>query len=165
MSKGKDIDLKTAGITAKKVVDFIKEKTGVELIVAGSIRRQRPVVHDIDFVCTDTDWLKVAKFLPDVLDECYYKKKDGTLAGGNLDGIDCEFYYGPERGIGALIQFATGSGDFNIYVRRKAIGSGLKVSQYGVFDRITNEFLGGKTEEELFKIVGMQFVEPTQREV
>ena len=91
----------------------------------------------------------------DIFDSKNILVKDGSFKAGMLDGLNIEFYVGPKRGMGALMQFTTGSAAHNVEIRRKAIRLGYKVNQYGVWDRATNEFIGGETESEFYDILGI----------
>ena len=63
-----------------------------------------------------------------------------------------------------MVVFATGSGNFNIMQRRKAIARGFMLSQHGLFLRATNEQLETISEEQLFQYLGMKYLTPKERE-
>jgi DNA polymerase (family 10) len=60
--------------------------------------------------------------------------------------------------------YFTGSQQHNIQLRRIAIEKRFKLSEYGLFDRKTNKLVAGKTEEEIYKKLGMEYIEPEMRE-
>ena len=65
---------------------------------------------------------------------------------------------------GAALQYFTGSKQHNIRIRDIAKEKGLKVNEYGVFKADTEERLGGRTEEEVYNLLGMQWIPPEIRE-
>ena len=74
--------------------------------------------------------------------------------------VDCRVE--EEKSFGAALLYFTGSKNFNIKLRQLAIKKGLKINEYGVFRK--DKFVCGKTEEEIFKILGMSYIEPELRE-
>jgi DNA polymerase (family 10) len=74
--------------------------------------------------------------------------------------VDCRVV--EEKSFGAALLYFTGAKNFNIKLRQLAIKKGLKINEYGVFKK--DKFVGGKTEEEIFKILGMSYIEPELRE-
>ncbi len=165
MSKGERVPYEKAWRISGWVVTEVAMRTGIHILVAGSVRRKRPDCGDIDFVCSAENWPEVSAVLPEIMEQSEYKKKDGSFSHGYVEGLKCEFYVGPERGLGALLQFATGSANHNIRTRRAGMKNGFKVSQYGIFSRVDNEFLGGKDEEEFYALLGMKVPDPeTERE-
>ena len=77
-------------------------------------------------------------------------------------GIDVDLRVIPEKSFGSALQYFTGSKDHNIALRKIAIDLGLKLNEYGVFKG--NKFVAGKTEEEVYKILKMQWIPPELRE-
>jgi DNA polymerase (family 10) len=74
--------------------------------------------------------------------------------------VDCRVV--EEKSFGAALLYFTGSKNFNIKVRQLAIKKGLKINEYGVFKK--EKFVCGRTEEEIFKLLGMSYIEPELRE-
>jgi DNA polymerase (family 10) len=169
MSKNPNrIPFDDALIIANKVISFVESNSktsNCKLYLCGSLRRKSKDCGDVDFCVLDSDW----EVLEPVFRECDFFEdkqilvKDGTFKSGALDGLNIEFYVGPKDGMGALMQFTTGSAAHNVEVRRKAIKLGYKVNQYGVWDRKTNQFIGGKTEEEFYKVLGLDYLSPEER--
>jgi DNA polymerase (family 10) len=67
-----------------------------------------------------------------------------------------------DKSFGAALVYFTGSKNFNIKIRQLGIKKGLKINEYGIFRK--NKFVCGKTEEEIFKALGMSYVTPELRE-
>jgi len=133
------------------------------VIVAGSVRREMPDCGDIDFVCTTDDWEILEPIFREgnFFDEKNLLKKDGTFKTGTKDGLTLEFYVGPIEGLGALMQFATGSAAHNVMLRRKALKLGYKVNQYGIWKG--DERVAGETEEDFYEALGLEYPEPQDR--
>ena len=69
-----------------------------------------------------------------------------------------------KKAFGAALNYFTGNVDHNVALRRIAIEKGYKLSEYGLFDRKTNKYVAGKTEDELYKKLGLRYIEPELRE-
>jgi DNA polymerase (family 10) len=78
-------------------------------------------------------------------------------------GIASDLRVLPPESFGAALHYFTGSKAHNIALRTRAVKMGIKLSEYGVFDR-SERRLGGETEEEVFRSVGLPFVPPELRE-
>ncbi|WP_457756230.1 DNA polymerase/3'-5' exonuclease PolX [Thermodesulfatator indicus] len=149
---------------AEEIVALLKKKSPVERIdVAGSIRRRRETVKDIDILVTAKDHLKVMDVfvsLP-MIDEVIAKGETKTsvrLKQGiqvDLRVVDPECY-------GAALAYFTGSKAHNIRIRELGVQRGLKINEYGIF--CGQERIGGKEEEEVFAAVGLPWIPPELRE-
>ncbi|MDB5063686.1 MAG: DNA-directed polymerase [Chloroflexi bacterium] len=132
--------------------------------VAGSYRRGRPTVGDLDvLVATERPAAVLAEFaaLPPV--ERVLLRGDtkcSVHAGGGLQ-VDCRAV-APEQ-FGAAWQYFTGSQGHNIRLRGLALRAGLTLNEYGVF-RLGGERLGGETEEEVYALLGLGWIPPPERE-
>jgi DNA polymerase (family 10) len=74
--------------------------------------------------------------------------------------VDCRVV--EQKSFGAALLYFTGSKNFNIKLRQLAIKKGLKINEYGVFRK--EKFVAGESEEEIFKLLGMAYIEPELRE-
>ena len=130
--------------------------------IAGSIRRKKETVGDIDILVVSDNPNKVADFfvtLPQIVD-VYGKGK--TKLSGRLDiGIDIDLRIVSEDSFGAALQYFTGSQVHNIKLRSLARKKGYKLSEYGLFKG--NEKIAGKTEEEIYEKLGVRYIEPEKR--
>ena len=77
-------------------------------------------------------------------------------------GIELDLRVVPAESYGAAMQYFTGSKEHNIVIRRRAIERGLKINEYGVFRG--DEYVAGRTEEEVYAAVGLPFIPPELRE-
>ena len=80
------------------------------------------------------------------------------------DNLQVDLRVVEEKSYGAALQYFTGSKEHNVTLRGFAIKKGFKLNEYGLFDKNTEEYIAGKTEEEIYKKIGMQYIEPELRE-
>src|SRR3989344_898194 len=78
------------------------------------------------------------------------------------NGLRADLRLVPERSFGAALNYFTGSKEHNIELRKIAIKKGWKLNEYGLFRGNTQ--IAGKTEEEVYKKLGLQYIEPELRE-
>ncbi len=133
------------------------------LSVAGSLRRQKETVRDIDVLVESAAPDKVMQVftsLPAVEQVQSHGETKSSVRTGTGVQVDCRVV--EKSSFGAALVYFTGSKDFNIKLRQLAIKKGLKVNEYGVFKG--ERSVAGVTEEEVFKALGMEYVEPELRE-
>lgn len=124
---------------------------------AGSIRRGRDDVGDIDLVIERTDAVQVK------LAECFGLQKNGKpCRSGVVDGIQIDCNLAAPDEWGAFLMFATGSAETNIAMRRIAIKRGWKLNQYGLFDG-SGKKIAGTTEQEVYAALECDWVPPERR--
>ena len=135
--------------------------------VAGSVRRMKETVRDMDFLAVSNNPGALMNYfvsLPGVV-EIYGKGK--TKSSVRLEsGIDADLRVIPGKSWGAALNYFTGAKDHNIALRELAISKKWKLSEYGLFS-VRNKketYLAGKTEEELYKKLGLAYIEPEMRE-
>ncbi len=149
---------------AEELVSLLKKKSPVDRIdVAGSIRRRRETVKDIDILVTSKNPLKVMEIfvsLP-MVEEVLLQGETKTsvrLKQGiqvDLRVVDPECY-------GAALAYFTGSKAHNIRIRELGVQRGLKINEYGIFKGQNR--IGGREEEEVFAAVGLPWIPPELRE-
>lgn len=136
--------------------------------MAGSLRRGRETVGDLDVVAAAADGpAAIARFVKLGMIERVLAegptKASVTLAGG----MQCDLRVVPERCFGAALLYFTGSKDHNIVLRAMALKRGLTLNEYGVFrlsDKKLARPLAGRTEEEVYAALGLSYIEPELRE-
>ncbi|MBL7147348.1 MAG: hypothetical protein ISS82_00805 [Nanoarchaeota archaeon] len=146
----------------KNELKKLKEVKQIE--VAGSIRRKQPTVGDIDIIATSKNPKKVIdKFVS-------LKQVKKILAKGETkaivvlnNNIQSDLRVVPENSYGAALQYFTGDKQHNIALRIIARNKGLKLSEYGIFDVKTNKKFVTKTEEQVYKILGLKLIPPMER--
>jgi len=163
--KGKErLTLAQATLIAQAFIGKLEKLKEVKKISpAGSLRRQKETVRDIDIL--------VISQLPEKVMQAFTKiplVKD-ILAKGEtkssvrtIDDVQVDCRVVEQKSFGAALLYFTGSKNFNIKLRQLAIRKGLKVNEYGVFRK--DKFVAGHTEEEIFKLLGMPYIEPELRE-
>lgn len=150
---------------AEGIVLGLKKVKGVEKIqIGGSLRRMRDTVKDIDILVA----AEQAKEAMDVFASMPNVKsiiaKGGTKSSVLLkEGMQVDVRVVPLKSFGSALQYFTGSKDHNIGLRRIAIAKKLKLSEYGLFDAKEKQ-VAGKTEEEVYRALGLSYIEPEMRE-
>lgn len=153
--KGK-IPLAEAAACAADFCSHLKYRNGrvARTIVAGSIRRKAAVVGDVDLLLVGKNWPE----WPEDADFIGGGTKQVTL---HWDGVQFNIWKCSPSEIGSMLIFATGAAQFGVRIRATAKGMGLKLNRYGLWDG--NRRLAGRTEDEIFSVLGMAPVPPELR--
>ncbi|MDD5166694.1 MAG: DNA polymerase/3'-5' exonuclease PolX [Candidatus Omnitrophica bacterium] len=156
--------LAQATLVADEFIRALKKMPEVQKIsIAGSLRRQKETVRDIDILIISAKPEKIMRTftrLPAVKDILAGGQTKSSVRTRNGVQVDCRVV--EEKSFGAALFYFTGSKNFNIKLRKLAIKKGLKINEYGIFKG--NKFLAGRTEEEIFKVLGLPYIEPELRE-
>lgn len=148
----------------KEVQDKLEGLKDVEKISpAGSVRRKKETIGDADFLVVSRKPKKVMDSfvsLPGVIK--VWGKGNTKASVRTREGFDMDIRIVPRESYGSALQYFTGSKDHNIATRRIAISKGLKLNEYGVFRG--NKMVAGKTEEEVYRALGMVWMPPEIRE-
>ncbi len=130
---------------------------------AGSARRRRETVGDIDLLAVSSKpEAVVERFLALPAIEHVYGKGPTKINVRLKNGVDADLRIIPAKSFGAALCYFTGSKDHNIKLREIAIKKGYKLNEYGLFKG--GKFIAGRTEEELYRELGLSYVEPELRE-
>lgn len=151
---------------ADDIVRRMKDAAPVDKIeVAGSIRRMKETVKDIDILTTS----KKPEAVMDVFVKLPHVSR--VLAHGPTkssviteDGIQVDLRVVEEDSFGAALQYFTGSKQHNIKLREMAVRAGLKLNEYGAFKEPGEKKIAGKTEEEMYKVLKLPYIPPELRE-
>jgi DNA polymerase (family 10) len=158
--------LGTALVLAEAVLDRLRGLSAVDQIeAAGSLRRMKETVKDIDILVTSTEPGRIMEVfcgLPNVAEVLAHGETKSSIR--LRENIQVDLRVVEPDCFGAALQYFTGSKQHNIRVRELAQRKGLKVSEYGVFNEKTNRRVAGKTEAEVYKAVGLPFIPPELRE-
>ncbi len=162
-SKGR-MNLGIAFPLAKRIVEALREKTGSRKIEwAGSLRRMRENIGDIDILATGPDLRKIFHtftHLPEVKEVLASgETKASVIVEG---GIQIDLRVVEEGSYGAALQYFTGSKGHNIHLRGIAKAKGIKINEYGVFKG--EKKIGGKEEKDVYQALGIDWIEPELRE-
>lgn len=147
---------------AEEVVESLRSKVE-KISVAGSLRRMKETVGDIDILAVSENpkvVMDAFSNLPQVEDVVLKGKTKTTVY---LEGdLQADLRVVESGSFGAALQYFTGSKDHNIHLRSIAQRMGLKINEYGVFEG--DEKIGGKGEEEIYELLGMSYMAPELRE-
>jgi DNA polymerase (family 10) len=136
-----------------------------QIALAGSVRRMKETVKDIDILVTSkrpAPVMDVFVALPNVGEIIAHGETKSSVR--LREGIQVDLRVVEPECFGAALQYFTGSKQHNIRVREMAQRQGLKVNEYGVFDERTDRRIAGATEEEVYAAVGLPFIPPEIRE-
>ncbi len=149
---------------ALPLVDYLKAVKGVKQVtVAGSYRRHKETVGDLDILVT------CGKDVPVVKRFVAYEDVDEVVSQGSTrstvvlrNGLQVDLRVVRDASYGAALHYFTGSKAHNIAVRKMGVARGLKINEYGVFKK--EKRIAGRTEKEVYAQVGLPYVEPELRE-
>jgi DNA polymerase (family X) len=155
---------RTATAYAEPLVAWLRRADGVrEVVVAGSYRRGRETVGDLDILVAAADGERVMQHL------LAYDEIGEVLSHGHTrttvllrSGLQVDVRVVPRKSFGAALHYFTGSKGHNIAIRRLGQQRGLKINEYGIFK--SDRRLDGNDETDVFKAVGLPFIEPELRE-
>jgi DNA polymerase (family 10) len=162
-SKGR-MNLGAAFPVAKRIVETLRQKTGSKKIEwAGSLRRMKENIGDIDILATGPDKEKIVHaftHLPEVQEVLASGETKASIIAEGGTQIDLRVV--EEDSYGAALQYFTGSKGHNIHLRGIAKARGIKINEYGVFKG--NKKIAGKEEKDVYRSLGMNWIEPELRE-
>lgn len=149
------------------VLDYLRKAPTIgRMSEAGSLRRMKETVGDIDILATGKDGSRIIRYFsrfPGVTRVL----AEGKTRGSVLVAIDKEerqvdLRIVAESEYGSALQYFTGSKAHNIKLRGMAKDRGLKISEYGVF--MGEKRIAGRTEEEVYQALGLPLIPPEMRE-
>ncbi|MDK2871421.1 MAG: polymerase [bacterium] len=150
---------------AQEIIAKLSEAPSVKKIsAAGSLRRMKDTVKDLDILVVSTEPMDVMKrfvSLPFVMEVLGMGPTKSSILTNEAFQVDLRVV--PEESFGAALQYFTGSKNHNIHLRQIAIKKGLKVSEYGVFKE-NDEKIAGYTEEDVYHALGLPWIPPELRE-
>jgi DNA polymerase (family 10) len=149
----------------EELIDYLKEAKEIkEVIPAGSYRRKKETIGDIDILATSDKPEKVMSHFIKFPEVSHIYAQGPTKTMVRLsNGLDVDLRVVPDKSFGAALAYFTGSKEHNIQMRELAIKKGWKLNEYGLFDKNEN-LIAGKTEEEVYKKLGLQWIPPEIRE-
>ncbi len=160
--------LQLADRAAGLLLEYLKaEKTVRQAVIAGSYRRCRETVKDLDVLVTCDKGSRVMDHFMN------YDNVEKVIARGDTkssvllrSGLQVDLRLVPQESYGAALHYFTGSKSHNIAVRAMAVKKKLKINEYGVFseDGRREKRLAGNTEEEVYNSVGLPWIDPELRE-
>ncbi|MGE5543323.1 MAG: DNA polymerase/3'-5' exonuclease PolX, partial [Bacillota bacterium] len=150
---------------SEEIASILRDVPGVERVaVAGSIRRRRETVGDVDLVASSTDpggLMDAFTSLPMVAEVMARGETKSVVKIDGLGQVDLRVVK-PGEFVAAL-HHSTGSREHHVRLRGMAKDRGLKINEYGVFDEADSP-VGLAGEEDIYGLLGMQYVAPELRE-
>lgn len=165
---GDRILLSAATDIAEETVAALREATGCDpehCVYAGSLRRMRETIGDIDLLVASEDPASVMDAfiaLPHTAEVIAHGEKKTSVR--TVKGLQLDLRVLPPASFGAGLQYFTGSQAHNIRTREIAVRKGLKLSEYGLFHAKSGRRKAAATEEEVYAALGLPWIPPTLRE-
>lgn len=156
--------LDTAYETAQELSDYLRKCAGVEQITAaGSLRRGRETVGDLDLLVTASDPSEIADAIVKHPRVAQVLAKGGDKVSVKLDDdMQVDVRLLPRESYGAALQYFTGSKEHNVALRERARKLGLKLSEYGLYRG--DQAVAGPSEEGVYEKLGLAWIPPELRE-
>ena len=149
---------------AREIEERLKSLKEVkEISMAGSLRRRKETIGDVDFLVISSNPQKVMDFFVSLPGVVKIWGKGSTRSSVRMkEGFDVDLRILPAKSYGAGLQYFTGSKEHNIFLRRIAIEKGFKLSEYGLFKG--KKMIAGEREEDIYHALGMDWIPPEMRE-
>lgn len=162
-SKGRSLMGYIMPIVEEIITKLSSLKEVEDISVAGSTRRRKETIGDVDILIASKKPVKVMDAFVSLPGVVKVWGKGSTKASVRMkDGFDVDLRIVKIESFGSALQYFTGSKEHNIATRRIAISKGLKLNEYGVFKK--DKKIAGRTEQEVYKAVGLSYIIPEMRE-
>jgi DNA polymerase (family X) len=151
---------------AEEIVRRMKASAQINKIeIAGSIRRWKDTVKDIDILCTAKEPAAVMEAFVKLPQVARVLSQGATRSSVLADdGMQVDLRVVDEESFGAALQYFTGGKEHNIRLREMAVRAGLKINEYGVFQGAAEKKIGGAREEDVYRALGLPWIPPELRE-
>jgi len=148
----------------REIEETLKTLKEVKKIsVAGSVRRRKETIGDVDFLVVSKKPAKVMDFFVSLPGVIRIWGKGTTKSSVRMSqGFDVDLRVISEKSYGSALQYFTGSKEHNIITRRIAISKDLKLNEYGLFRNKT--MVAGWSEAGIYRVLGLPWIEPELRE-
>ncbi|MGB7053782.1 MAG: DNA polymerase/3'-5' exonuclease PolX [bacterium] len=158
------LSIAVAEKVATEIITYMKDNTEIkDISPAGSLRRWKETIGDVDILVTGKDGAKIVKVFTK------YPNTERVLAGGDTKGsimveggVQVDLRIVEPRSYGAAMQYFTGSKAHNVRCRNIARTKGMKLSEYGLFKG--EKMVAGRTEAEVYNLLGLGYMPPELRE-
>lgn len=132
--------------------------------VAGSVRRRKETIGDLDFLVVAADVAAVMRAFVALPEVAHVYGTGPTKTNVRLhNGMDADLRVVAAESFGAALNYFTGSKDHNVALRRIAIERGLKLNEYGLFKG--ERAIAGRTEADVYRALGLPYIPPELREM
>jgi DNA polymerase (family 10) len=159
--------LSFADSLARELTTYLKDLEGIEAITpAGSLRRGRETIGDLDLLVTGPNAAAALDRIaanPKV-QEVLGRGANKTSVRIGREGLQVDVRALEHGTFGAAMQYFTGSKEHNVALRQRAIRMGFKLSEYGLFRAEDDARVAGETEEEVYGMLGLDWIPPELRE-
>ncbi len=148
---------------AQNLIKQISKIDNVETVeIAGSLRRGKETVGDLDILICTKDFKNVSKALANFPHKQLIAAGDTKVSLLLTNNMQVDFRIVEEKSFPAALQYFTGSKEHNVRLRDIAIKKGYKLNEYGLF--LKDEMVPIKSEEDIYKALGLCYIKPTLRE-
>jgi len=164
--------LDAAETQAEKIIEHLRGFPGVEKVTpAGSLRRGRETVGDLDILvtgkacCSDAQREKLIDHtikLPGLMD--IIARGDNKVSFRLRGGMQVDVRFLAPESFGAALQYFTGSKAHNVALRQRALKMGYTLSEYSLANLDTEKPVAGKSEEEIYAKLKLDYIPPELRE-
>ncbi len=146
------------------LVEYLKAIEGIDRVtVAGSYRRRKETVGDLDILATGSDGERIIDHFVDYEDVETILSQGETRSSVELrSGLQVDLRVVASESYGAAMLYFTGSKAHNIALRNMALDQDMKINEYGVYR--DEERIAGETEEEIYALFDLPVIEPELRE-
>ncbi len=150
---------------ASGVVQELQQYLG-EAVPAGSFRRGKETVGDIDLLVTGAEPAAVLERFAayPAVKEVLAKGENKASVRVGFEGIQVDLRVLPAESFGAALQYFTGSKEHNVSLRTRAAHRELTLNEYGLFRHGSGERVAGETEEGIYEALGLAWIPPELRE-
>lgn len=152
-----------------KVTPLIKKLGARKYELAGSYRRGKSDLGDLDIIVTDIDLGQVRDELPKYVDLIRIARAGGVITTVVINykdkEVQVEFVKVESESFGAALLHSTGSQMFNVGLRTVAKNKGFMLNQYGLYKMPDKTYVAGATEDQVFNALNMDSVPPGNRSV
>ena len=157
---------------ANKLTEYLARFPGIDRITpAGSLRRGRETVGDLDILITGSACCSEAERQQAVQYIAKYPLLMSIIAQGDnkisfqlRSGMQVDVRLLPPESFGAAMQYFTGSKTHNVALRQRALKMGYTLNEYSLADLKTEKPVAGKTEEEIYAKLKLDYIPPELRE-
>jgi len=157
---------------ANKLTEYLAKFPGIDRITpAGSLRRGRETVGDLDILvtgtacCSETERANAVQYVakyPPLMD--VIARGDNKISFLLRSGMQVDVRLLPPESFGAAMQYFTGSKAHNVALRQRALKMGYTLNEYSLADVKTEKPVAGKTEEEIYAKLKLDYIPPELRE-
>ena len=139
-------------------------KSVAQVEIAGSYRRKQETIGDLDILVTSAKPQEAMDFFVKMPEVAEVLAHGATKSAVRLrNGLQIDVRVLKENEYGSALQYFTGNKEHNVALRKIALSKGYTLSEYGLFALKGKRWVAGRTEEEIYRKLGLQLMEPELR--